>query len=570
MMNIINRVFLKAALLPAGFYSRIGVNTAQLKSILTTKLTMDDRRPPSLSHMRRRKKDKPVSKATIGTMLVSALFGVFYLLLFSLGKDVVTQLTFYFTVFFVMLSLTLIADFTSVLIDIRDNFIILPKPVNDRTFVVARLLHIFIHICKIVLPMGLPATVMMVVRYGIGGAVAFFCLIFLLTAFAIFFINALYLLILKLTTPQRFQSIISYVQIIFAIVMYGGYQVFPRMISWVNFEDFDISTKKGIGFYPLYWLAQSWNVLYHLSGTWSQVGFALAGVLFPLFGVYLVVKYLAPSFNQKLALITSTSGGETTAQETKVVRRNRYLHFWSGLLTSSKAEKGSFQFTWKMTARSRDFKLKVYPSVGYLVVYVFVVVFGNKRFNFGDLQQSSSQSKILIISALYFTSLLLTMAISQMVYSEKYKAGWLFFTSPLQRPGEIISGATKAVIVKFYVPVVLIITAAGLFVVGPEVLPNIILGLFNQVLIATLLVYIGQKYFPFSAHQSNQVKTGAFLRGFSILIISGLIGIGHYLLYSILPAVLLCTALSVVASWLLFDALKRTSWNQVVSRYAEE
>src|SRR5690349_5401915 len=129
-MNIVNRFFLKAVLLPSSFYKQIGVNTEQLKAILTTKLTMDDRRPPALRQMQRRKSKKPVSMATIGTMFVSALFGVFYLLLFSIGANVVTQLTFYFTVSFVMLSLTLIADFTSVLIDIRDNFIILTKPVN--------------------------------------------------------------------------------------------------------------------------------------------------------------------------------------------------------------------------------------------------------------------------------------------------------------------------------------------------------------------------------------------------------------------------------------------------------
>ena len=77
-----------------------------------------------------------------------------------------------------MLSATLISDFTSVLIDIRDNAIILPKPVNDSTVIVARLLHIFIHICKIVVPMSLPGLVMMIVEYGPGGGLLFFLMVF--------------------------------------------------------------------------------------------------------------------------------------------------------------------------------------------------------------------------------------------------------------------------------------------------------------------------------------------------------------------------------------------------------
>jgi uncharacterized protein (DUF3820 family) len=215
-MNIINKGFLKLALLPSSFYRGIGVDTVKLKAIVTTKLIMDDRRPNSLQQSRKRKKEKQVSLATIGTMIMSALMGLLYLLVFSVGTDIVTQLTFYFTLFFFMLSLTLISDFTSVLIDVRDNYIILPKPVNDRTFVVARLLHIFIHLCKIVLPMSIAGLVYVAVHYRFYGAILFLILILFITALSIFFINALYILILKFTTPQRFQSIISYVQIFFA------------------------------------------------------------------------------------------------------------------------------------------------------------------------------------------------------------------------------------------------------------------------------------------------------------------------------------------------------------------
>ena len=52
-MNIINKGFLKLALLPAGIYSRMGVNLDQLRSILHVKLTMDDRRPNSIQQTRR-------------------------------------------------------------------------------------------------------------------------------------------------------------------------------------------------------------------------------------------------------------------------------------------------------------------------------------------------------------------------------------------------------------------------------------------------------------------------------------------------------------------------------------
>jgi len=146
-MNWVNQALLKLVLLPKKLYTRSGINTAQLQSILTAKLLMDDRRPaPLTQNQRRQKVKKEVKLATLTTMFVSAVMGCLFLFSFSLKTTVAAQLTFYFSYFIFMLASTLISDFTSVLIDVRDNYIILPKPVSDRTMLMARLLHIFIHI----------------------------------------------------------------------------------------------------------------------------------------------------------------------------------------------------------------------------------------------------------------------------------------------------------------------------------------------------------------------------------------------------------------------------------------
>ncbi|HUC80380.1 MAG TPA: hypothetical protein VMR70_05655 [Flavisolibacter sp.] len=567
-MNIINKSFLKLALLPSSFYQRMGVDTLKLKAIVTTKLMMDDRRPNSIQQTRRNK-EKKISSSTIGTMLVSGLIGLFYLLFFSIGNDIVTQLTFYLTVFFFMLSLTLISDFTSVLIDIRDNQIILPKPVSDRTFVLARLLHIFIHLCKIVLPMSLAGLVYMLTASGIYGAILFLLLILFTTAISIFFINAVYIFILKITTPQRFQSIISYVQIFFAIVMYGSYQLFPRLLSTMSLDDFKIGSQTGIEAYPVYWLANTWQVLFELKGSTTQAIMAVAGVAFPFLCTVAVIRYLAPSFNQKLALLNSSTAGPTKAKAVQKSGKRSYANWLGKLFTGSQLEKAGFLFTWRMTSRSRDFKVKVYPSIGYMVVYVFILFFNSRKLSLADLAEESTKAKFMVLGAIYFTSFLLIMAIGQIVYSERFKAAWILYSSPVEKPGEIIAGATKAAIFKFYIPIVVFITLAGLVLIGPKVLPNIVFGLFNQVLIAAIMVYGGNKYFPFSLQQSNNVKTGSFLRGLVVLFCSALVAICHYLIYSVLPAIGICALLSVTASWLLFDSIKRLNWNRIESSYQE-
>jgi hypothetical protein len=570
-VNPVNKIFLKLILLPAPVYKSMGVNVKQLSSILITKLTMDDRRPNTLQQTRTRNKDKQVSMATLGTMLMSGLIGLVYLFAFSIGVNMVTSLTIYFSMFFFMLSATLISDFTSVLIDVRDTFIILPKPVNDRTLLVSRLLHILIHISKIVLPMSLAGIVYIIMNVNIAAAISFILMVLFTTTFAILFINAVYIIILKITTPQKFQSVISYIQIIFAIVIYASYQVFPRMINRFGLGSLDLSSQKGILFYPLYWIACTWKFLYsfHISNK-EAIGTVL-GLILPFISIYLVVKYLAPFFNNKLALLSSGSSGTPA---TKIVTTKKYRLDYPALLsklfTSGASEKMGFLFCWKMTSRSRDFKLKVYPSIGYLAVYVVIMFMNTKSMDLEELREESIKSRLLVISALYFTSFILTMAITQVVYSEKYKASWIFYITPVARPGAIILGGAKAAIMKFYIPIVFFITLAGLILIGPKVLPNIILGLFNELLIATVLIYVGNKQFPFSMHQNTNVKTGSLLRSLFVLFISGIIALGHFFIYNIMPVVIIGAVLSIIATWLIMDSIRNIPWKSVSSSYRED
>jgi ABC-2 type transport system permease protein len=570
-VNPVNKVFLKLVLVPAPLYQTIGVNVEQLKSILVTKLIMDDRRPNTIQQTRTRNKGKQVSMATLGTMLMSGLIGLVYLFAFSVGSNMVTSLTIYFSMFFFMLSATLISDFTSVLIDVRDTFIILPKPVSDRTLLVSRLLHILIHISKIVLPMSIAGIVYIIMNVNIAAALSFILMVLFTTAFAILFINAVYIGILKITTPQKFQSVISYIQIIFAIAIYASYQVFPRMINKFGLGSLDLSLQKGILFYPLYWIACSWKFLYSFHVTSKEAIGTAMGLALPFISIFLVVKYLAPFFNNKLALLSSGSSA-TPATKMVTTKRNTFDYpLWlSKVFTTSPSEKMGFLFSWKMTSRSRDFKLKVYPSIGYLAVYVVIMFMNTRSMDLEELREESFKSRILVISALYFTSFILTMAINQVVYSEKYKASWIYYTTPVERPGAIILGGAKAAIMKFYIPIVFFLTLAGLILIGPKVLPNIILGLFNELLIATLLVYVGNKLFPFSMHQNTNVKTGSLLRSMFVLVISGIIALGHFFIYNIMPVVIIGAVLSIIATWLIMESIRNIPWKAVMSSYRED
>src|SRR3954469_25310572 len=110
-MNIVNDFLLRIALLPGLLYERLDVNTAQLKTIVSTKLLMDDRRPNTFQQVNQKRKQKETTRATFGTMLLSALLGATFIFAFAIGDNLITQLTFFFAMFIFMLAATLISDF---------------------------------------------------------------------------------------------------------------------------------------------------------------------------------------------------------------------------------------------------------------------------------------------------------------------------------------------------------------------------------------------------------------------------------------------------------------------------
>lgn len=120
---------------------------------------------------------------------------------------------------------------------------------------------------------------------------------------------------------------------------------------------------------------------------------------------------------------------------------------------------------------------------------------------------------------------------------------------------------------KLYIPLFSFLTIVAKYLFGLAVIPNLVLGLFNQLFICLLLGHISPKYLPFSASQTLADKSGAFLSGILKLAIPTSIGVMHILLFNFKWVVYVLIILSVVATWVLFDSIKRISWARVESAY---
>lgn len=559
-MNIINKWLMQAVLLPAPLYRRMGADVPLVKAILATKLTLDDRTPNTLQQVQRKSNSKPAKAATLGAMFMSAVLGLLYLSAFALGDHIVTQLTVYFFMFFVLLSSMLIADFTSVLLDVRDNTIILTRPVNDATFLTARLLHILVHLTKLVLPMSLPGAIYIGYNYGVGMALWFLVPVLLLILFSIFFINALYLVFMRLVSPQKFQAIISYVQVGMAIGIYASYQLVPALMDNFGNLELQISRYWVAPLLPPFWFASVWQALHAPLSGWETAGLIL-GIIIPLLAIWIVVVFLAGAFIRQLTLSANRNAEAVPAQTKKQGHPQGLAERAAQWFTPGGLQRAGFLFTWKMSGRSRDFRMQVLPAIGYLLVFAGITFF--RALTRGELSAFDSRGKTLTLSVLYFGTYVLVTALGQMKFSDKWKASWVFFATPINQPGPLIVGAFKAMVAKFYLPLALVVFSMGLALSGPLILPNLLFGLANQLLIAAVLVYINQRQLPFSMAQQTQNRGVNVMRSIIVLMFTAVLGASHYLIYDFMPVILVGLLLSAGATWLVVNGIAKTSWEKI-------
>lgn len=569
-----NKMILRLVMAFKGLYRGLGVDTGQLEAILGVKLTMDDRRPRNVFGRNQPQKKRTIRNSTLGTIFMSLVLGCVYLYFFFLSQDYLTAFTLFFLMFMVMLSITLISDFTDVLIDVKDNYIILPRPVNAQTILMARLLHILIHLCRIVVPMMLPGLVYVAVQVGAGGALLFCLNIVLATLVCIFAINAIYLLILRVTTVERFKDIIGGVQIVFSILVFAIYYLGPRLASSLVLAKSSILGHRY--FYPLppLWLAALWEVLRHPAGqTPLLYTLAAAGAVLPPVCIWVVIRFLAPSFDRKLGGLGGGSAATPKAARRQGERGFSY-RLATNWVTRGNTENTGFNIAWLLSGRSRDFKLKVYPSFAYVLMYFFYYVFvGKDKMSIAEKWNHLGETQMYIL-LIYFSSFAMISAISNLVYSDKYKASWIYYVSPIEAPGQILVGAVKAMLVKYFIPFYALVSILAFYVWGLQVLPDLILGLVNVTWFGLLMGFLRLKKFPFSAAPNIQAGSGRFIQGLLIIAVPGLVGVGHYLIRHALPSISiwliwLFTVLSVILVWMIYGRYREVSWAELEKASAE-
>lgn len=539
-------------------FRMLGVDYPKFRLILWAKLTMDNRQEKSVAQRRGKKE---MNNAMAWVVFIYVFIGLFMGLMLLGIKSLFVAMVLIFAMVMVMTAVALISDFTSVLLDTTDNAILLPRPVDGRTLAVARLTHIALYMLLISLSLSLATLVIGTGKYGPMFALAVVVALVFTVLFVVFVANVFYLLIFKLSRGDHFRDIILYFQIFMAAFAMGSYQLLPRMIQMDSFMNFQIPIRWWTFLVPPAWMASLTDLI--VSGDLRGENAALASlaIVLPLICMLVVVRYLAPGFNRAISRLGLERGAGRGGEQAH--REGPRLMLWlSRLWARDPQERSVFQLCWRVTSQDRKFKLKTYPTFGYMVIIgLILVVFSGDSSTVETIRNIPLSQKYIVF--LYLGCLLIPIVLLQLRFSDKYEAVWIFRTLPFAHPGLIQRGSLKAMVAKYGLSVYLVLSILVLSIWGLNTIDDIVLGFVNMILASVVLGFPVRGDLPFSKKYGITRDAQRGITGFLLVMIPAAAGLIHFGLTFVPYGTLAGIALSLILVVVGLRLYGQLSWARI-------
>ncbi|WP_159887232.1 hypothetical protein [Paenibacillus puerhi] len=468
-------------------FENMGVDYDVMRRILQVKLTMDRRRVPTLFNSSKRKADKKDGDENffLKSLWIYALMGLLTVPFVVFGEHFMFQMTLVFSVLMFMIMTAMISDFSSVLLDIRDKPILLTRPVAARTVSMAKAVHVGIYLGFLTAALTIGPLIAGAVRHGLGFTAIFLLIIVLMDVLVLVLTALVYLLILRFFDGERLKDMINYVQIMLTITMSVGYQFAIRSFEFSALLQIEFTPARWQFLVPPVWFGAPFELLLHGATDPYTIAFSILTLVVPLAALLVYIR-LMPMFERGLQKL-SHQGGSRGEAKAGLMRRV------AGAICRSKEERSFFHFASAMLKKEREFKLKVYPSLGFSIVFPFLFLISALRT--GDWSEISAGRMYLMV---YLTMIVIPTVVMMLRYSGNYKGAWLFKAVPLQDAAPVFKGTLKAFIVRLYLPVFVIVGIVFILLFGVRIIPDLAAVLLCSLLYVVLCWLMLGKSIPFT------------------------------------------------------------------------
>lgn len=525
-------------------FEKFNIDYPVLRKILQIKFLMDTRRGPTNTvNTSREKKDKNYFKISL---FVYAFMGSFLFIPLVIAlNNMYVLMSITFSVLIFLIGSNVIAEFSSVLLDTRDKTIILTKPVEGKTLTVAKFIHILNYLTSITLSLTITLIISLFIKLVLLESFVFallFIFVFLielilLNLFIIVLTTLLYIFILKYFSGEKLKDIINYVQIILVMTISIGYQLFARIFEFSDILNVDFHVRWYHSFIPPFWFSAPFEVLFY-----KQYGINYLVMFFLLIFVpivsFIVYLKLIPKFEDSLLKLNEG--------DNKKVKRHR-LQLLKFLF--KKDEYPFYKFCSIYMKRERDFKLRVYPLLGFSLIFPFLFIF----------QNSSNLSSEINLLFIYFSGLMIPNIVMLINHSTNYKAAWIFISAPIKDYNLFVKASLKTFIIRLLLPIFLIVSSIFIYLMGVEIIVDLVVVFLVFLLYVAISAKIRGNELPMSQSFENLNKGQGmlvFITIFILIFFGAIHSAIKFLEFSIYPYGLILFILNIII-WKLFFRKKQ-------------
>ena len=524
-----------------GLYTRVGVDYKKMRIILKIKLTLDRRRTSTIMGSSN-KKDEESENSFVYALIMYGIIGAFIGIIILSSSNAMFSFSIAFGMFMFFVLTSFISDFSNVLLDVRDKNVIGTKGVNNKTIAAAKVTHICYYIFLISLALSWLSIIGMF-RFGILTGILFLGELIVADILMIVITALIYLFILRFFNGEKVKDIINFVQIALTIVMTIGYQFLGRMF---NVFDLNIVYKSRIWnlLLPPMWFAAP---LYAVNGgEINKIIIMLITLAFivPIIAIILYLKNIS-KFEDSLSKLNSVRNNEKEKSKGVFYRFGRWT-------CRNNEEKAAYNLSVSVMKREREFKLKAYPNLGFIIIFpiLFIFIFTNNYEGIESIPLSMSLN-------IYWFILMIPSILMTLQYSNDYKAAWIYESVFIKDTANIYRGAYKALIVNLLLPLYLVESVIFTVIFGIQVLGILIIVFIFLLIFIVAEHIIGKLSLPFTT------KAGVVNNGSNLLnILLGMILVGiaatinYFLLSNIIALIVYGIALVIVALFMWRKCIK--------------
>jgi hypothetical protein len=471
-------------------FIKFNIDYPLLRSMLAVKLLMDARRVPTLFRDTQEKKGNLVFKS----LWIYALYGLI-LVYFIFGEAYMVQMSIIFGIALFILMTSLIADFSPIILDTRDKAMTQTKPIDQRTIGLAKFIHVLMYLALLTGAFAIIPMLFMLFVQGILFTILFMFMLILFMLFTIAVTSLVYIFVLKFFHGGQLKTAINYIQILFAIGIIIGYQIIIRTYGYIDVQAAYVF-EWWHAILPPFLFAAPFELVMNQNFSSPIIVLSLFSLIFSFLFVFLYCR-LIPAFEKHLPKLLASAG--------RSAKREPFSEsIWKRLLCSTEESRTYFQFIYRMIQRERQFKLKVYPSLGIGVVLPFIFLF-----TIIDTNAVEDIAAGNLYFYIYLMNIFIGIALYTFQFSDNYKAAWIFTSADRNISVPLYEAVMKVFLVKLYLPMFLF-AGAGYYLLfsGFHLIDLAIV--FVSAMIQALLSYklVMKSDYPFSLSYSQLSEEG--------------------------------------------------------------